>query len=149
MTVRSSALPSSSTFSMRARSVWGATASGRGFDVVRGMVVTSLASLPMLPRRMALTALGADLRGRARIEPDRQEHPGGWGALGKASCRLGRHPPACTTPCRQPGQTLKTIGRPRQDCNGNTVEDLRPAVPVADLRQIVGAHQPDEARARE
>lgn len=49
----------------------------------------------------------------------------------------------------QSRQCLMTIGRAREDCNGHAPKDFRPALPVRDLVQIVGAHQPNEFCARQ
>lgn len=82
-----------------------------------------------------------------RIELYRQERPGGRFHAGKPAC-WKRDPRMRKALCRKLGQPVKRIGRAVEDCNGKAMEDRLPAPPMADLRQIVGAHQPNEALAR-
>jgi hypothetical protein len=90
---------------------------------------------------------GADRRGRMEIEPDRQEDPGRRFDLTETPRFPDNAGPGKTLRC-QLSQSCATVGRACENRNGNTRENRLPMLPMADLREIVGAHQPDEIDSR-
>src|SRR4051794_15677771 len=79
---------------------------------------------------------GADRRGRRRIEPAMDEHPGGRAGRRKQGGLAFPEPRPGEAPRRLGGQRLKTIGRTSPDRNGNRVKDFLPRLPAIDLEQV-------------
>jgi hypothetical protein len=70
-------------------------------------------------------------------------------------CNFGQHPrrsrrPSCMREAtrRPAGQRAMIVAGARQHCEGNSPRDLLPTAPARQLLENIGAHQPDEARAR-
>src|SRR5690242_20252349 len=100
------------------------------------------------PRLCLNTRLGrrfpllADLGGRDRIQPMVDERPGRWRRDRQPSCRLFRAPEGLETPGRLGGHRPISIGRTVKNRNWQLVKYLCPVLPVCDLGEIVGPHQP-------
>src|SRR5258708_25708669 len=167
MVVISSALSASSECSTRARMAstvkLSALAGLAGFfAALVGLAAVVLAG-PLVDRAMLRTPSlafvtrnrlaerggGADARRRGRVQSCVQEHPARRIEVGQ----LGGPPLHDAKPVEPMGcdarQGPQTIGRACEHRNGHGLEDPVPALPTADLAQIVGAHQPDEPDMRE
>jgi len=141
----SSALPSSRIFSARARRVCAGEVPRLATRVLRRGRVRVLRGMV---RTSELSSLwGADGRCRAGIELHRQEDPSRRREPRQASRR--RHDSGSGKSLGgKLGQGPATIGRAREDRNGKPGEDRAPPPPMANLREIVGAHQPHKTLAR-
>jgi len=81
------------------------------------------------------------------IELDRQERPGRRLDLAETWRFPDNTRPGKTLRC-QPSQGFLTVRRACKNRNGNTRENALPILPVADLREIVGPHQPHKIDSR-
>jgi hypothetical protein len=82
------------------------------------------------------------------VEPARDEAPGRRRAVGQPARLAGIESITGegTRGCRL--QRSIAPARPRESRNRDRLEQLAPAQPAHQLRQDVGAHQPDEMRVR-
>jgi hypothetical protein len=87
-------------------------------------------------------------RRRQRRQRPRQHGPRGRCLRGQRPCIGLCKPPPCKHPRRRRRQRSQVPARPIHHSHRKCGRDLAPGSPAMQGREIVGAHQPDEPRAR-
>lgn len=98
-------------------------------------------------RRPGQRLCGTEIGRRQGVLPGGQEGPGGRAAASERGGGAGRQqrasqPPRCLT-----GQRTLVVGGPRHHGERHPARDAHPALPVRQLHQIIGTHDPNEADA--